>query len=58
MVLTEVLIAFREGFQTDLADTVRIPEGMDVINPLLASVSADRAVKQIIGTGMSDPEGK
>lgn len=48
MVLTEVPIAFCEGFQTDLADTVHMPEGMDIINLFLTSVRADRAVKQSI----------
>ena len=42
MMLTEVLVAFCESFQTNLANTVCMPERMDVINPFFTSVRANR----------------
>ena len=53
MAFAEGCIAFRKGFDANFADTVNVPERVDVIHPFLASVRADGTGKEFVYSRIS-----
>src|SRR5699024_3521325 len=47
-----LLVMFRKGLQRLAAYTVHMPVGVDKIHPFLGAITAGRAVKEVIGSGI------